>query len=52
MTRKVRDVMSAPPVCMAATESAPAAAKAMKDRGIGTVLVVADGRLVNQQHPT
>jgi CBS domain-containing protein len=45
MTRKVRDVMSAPPVCMAATESASAAAKAMKDRGIGTVLVVADGRL-------
>lgn len=45
MTRKVRDVMSAPPVCMAATESASAAAKAMKDRGIGTVLVVAGGRL-------
>ena len=38
--------MSAPPVCMAATESASAAAKAMKDRGIGTVLVVAGGRLV------
>jgi|ERR1700751_5314236 CBS domain-containing protein len=45
MTRKVRDVMSAPPVCMAATESVSAAAKAMKDRGIGTVLVVAGGRL-------
>jgi CBS domain-containing protein len=45
MTRKVRDVMSAPPVCMGATESASAAAKAMKDRGIGTVLVVAGGRL-------
>jgi CBS domain-containing protein len=30
---------------MAATESASAAAKAMKDRGIGTVLVVAGGRL-------
>jgi CBS domain-containing protein len=45
MARKVRDVMSAPPVCMAATESASAAAKAMKDRGIGTVLVVAGGRL-------
>jgi CBS domain-containing protein len=44
MTRKVRDVMSAPPVCMAATESVSAAAKAMKDRGIGTVLVVAGGR--------
>jgi CBS domain-containing protein len=37
--------MSAPPVCMAATESASAAAKAMKDRGTGTVLVVAGGRL-------
>jgi CBS domain-containing protein len=45
MTRKVRDVMSAPPVCMAATESVSAAAKAMKDRGVGTVLVVAGGRL-------
>jgi CBS domain-containing protein len=45
MTRKVRDVMSAPPVCMAATESVSAAAKAMKDRGTGTVLVVAGGRL-------
>jgi CBS domain-containing protein len=45
MTRKVRDVMSAPPVCMAAIESASAAAKAMKDRGTGTVLVVAGGRL-------
>jgi CBS domain-containing protein len=30
---------------MAATESASAAAKAMKDRGTGTVLVVAGGRL-------
>jgi CBS domain-containing protein len=45
VTRKVRDIMSAAPVCMAATESASAAAKAMKKRGIGTVLVVADGRL-------
>jgi CBS domain-containing protein len=30
---------------MAATESASAAARAMRDRGIGTVLVVAGGRL-------
>ena len=37
--------MSAAPVCMAATESVSAAAKAMKDRGIGTVLVVTSGRL-------
>ncbi len=45
MTRKVRDIMSAAPVCMAATESVSAAAKAMKERGIGTVLVVSGGRL-------
>jgi CBS domain-containing protein len=45
MTTKVRDIMSAAPVCMAATDSVSAAAKAMKDRGIGTVLVVAGGRL-------
>jgi CBS domain-containing protein len=45
MTRKVRDIMSAAPVCMAATESVSAAAKVMKERGIGTVLVVSGGRL-------
>ena len=45
MTRKVRDIMSAAPVCMAATESVSAAAKAMKERGVGTVLVVSGGRL-------
>jgi CBS domain-containing protein len=45
MTRKVRDIMSAAPVCMAATESVSAAAMAMKERGIGTVLVVSGGRL-------
>ncbi|MGH3229140.1 MAG: CBS domain-containing protein [Streptosporangiaceae bacterium] len=45
MTRKVRDIMSAAPACMAATESVCAAAKAMKERGIGTVLVVSGGRL-------
>jgi CBS domain-containing protein len=45
MTTKVREIMSAAPVAMAATESVSAAAKAMKRRGIGTVLVVADGRL-------
>lgn len=44
MTRKVRDIMSAAPVCMAATESVSAAAQAMKERGIGTVLVVSGGR--------
>jgi CBS domain-containing protein len=42
---KVRDIMSPAPICMAATESASAAAKAMKRHGIGNVLVLADGRL-------
>jgi CBS domain-containing protein len=45
MTTKVRDIMSAAPVCMAATESVSAAAKTMKERGIGTVLVGSGGRL-------
>jgi CBS domain-containing protein len=45
MTRKVRDIMSAAPACLAPTESVLAAAKAMKDGGIGTVLVVSAGRL-------
>jgi CBS domain-containing protein len=45
MTRKVRDIMSAAPVCMAPTESVSAAARAMKLRGVGTVLVVSGGRL-------
>src|SRR5579859_311639 len=44
MTRKVREIMSAAPVCMAATESVSAAAMAMKERGIGTVLVLSGGR--------
>jgi CBS domain-containing protein len=43
--RKVRDIMSPAPVCMAPDESVSAAALAMKQHGIGTVLVVADGRL-------
>jgi predicted transcriptional regulator len=45
MTRKMRDVMSPAPVCMAPAESVSAAAKAMKEHGIGVVLVVTDGRL-------
>ena len=45
MTRKVRDIMSAAPACMAATESVSAAARVMKERGLGTVLVMDDGRL-------
>jgi CBS domain-containing protein len=45
MTSKLRDIMSPAPVCVAATESVSAAAKAMKRHGIGTVLVLTDGRL-------
>lgn len=37
--------MSAAPVSMAATESVSAAARAMKEHGIGAVLIIADGRL-------
>src|SRR5689334_4893660 len=42
--RKVRDIMSAPPVCMAPGVSVSAAARAMKRHGAGTVLVLAGGR--------
>jgi CBS domain-containing protein len=45
MTRKVRDIMWSAPVCMAPGESVSAAARAMKQHGIGTVLVLTDGRL-------
>ena len=45
MTRKVRDIMSSAPVCMAPGDSVSAAAKAMKQHGIGTVLVLTDGKL-------
>ncbi len=41
--RKVRDIMSAAPVCMAPGESVSAAARAMKQHGTGTVLVLTDG---------
>jgi len=42
---KMRDIMSAAPVCMAPGESVSDAAKAMKRHGTGTVLVLTDGRL-------
>ena len=45
MTRKLRDIMSPAPERMASTESVSAAARAMRERGIGTVLVMEDGRL-------
>src|SRR6266704_3558717 len=43
--RKVRDIMSAAPACMAPGESVSAAARAMKQHRTGTVLVLTDGRL-------
>jgi len=45
MARKMRDIMSPVPVSLAATESAAVAARAMKEHGIGTVLVLTDGKL-------
>jgi CBS domain-containing protein len=42
---KVREIMSPAPVCMASTESVSAAALAMKEHGVGTVLVVSGGLL-------
>ena len=45
MVRKMREIMSPAPICMTPGESVSAAAKAMKQHGIGTVLVLADGRL-------
>jgi CBS domain-containing protein len=45
MARKLRDIMSPAPVCLAATEPVSMAAKAMKEHGIGTVLVLTDGEL-------
>jgi CBS domain-containing protein len=45
MTRKMRDIMSPAPVCMAPGESVAAAARAMKEHDTGTVLVLSDGRL-------
>jgi CBS domain-containing protein len=45
MASKIRDIMTPAPVCMAPAESVSAAAKAMKEHGIGTILVLDDGRL-------
>jgi CBS domain-containing protein len=43
--RKMRDIMSPAPVCMAPGDSVSAAAQAMKRHGVGTVLVLTDGKL-------
>jgi CBS domain-containing protein len=45
MARKLRDIMSPAPECLEATEPVSAAAKAMKEHGIGTVLVLTGGEL-------
>ena len=45
MTRKLRDIMSPAPACLAPTETVLAAAQAMGERGVGTVLVLTDGQL-------
>ena len=43
--RKMQDIMSPAPVCMAPGDSVYAAAQAMQRHGTGTVLVLTDGRL-------
>ena len=48
MARKMRDIMSPAPVCMAPGESVSAAAKAMKQHGIGTVLVLTVRELLDR----
>jgi CBS domain-containing protein len=45
MARKIRDIMTRAPVCMAPAESAAAAARTMKEQGTGTVLVLDGGEL-------
>jgi CBS domain-containing protein len=45
MARKMRDIMSPAPESMAANEPVSAAARAMKEHGVGAVLIMADGRL-------
>ena len=45
MTIKLRDIMSPAPACLAPTETVLTAAQAMRERGVGTVLVLTDGQL-------
>jgi CBS domain-containing protein len=45
VTKTMRDIMSAAPVCMAPGDSVFAAARAMRRHATGTVLVLAGGRL-------
>jgi len=46
MRTKIRDIMTAPPVCLAPAEAVSAAAAAMRDMGIGCVLIQDDGQLL------
>ena len=45
MTRKLRDIMSSAPACLVSTETVLVAARAMRERGVGTVLVLTDGQV-------
>jgi CBS domain-containing protein len=45
VTRKLRDIMSPAPACLAHTATVLAAARAMRERGVGTVLVFTGGQL-------
>jgi CBS domain-containing protein len=45
MAKKISEIMSSAPVSLAATQPVSAAARAMKEHGIGAVLVLADGKL-------
>ena len=42
---KIRDIMTPAPTSMSRTESVASAARVMRDAGIGTVLVLDDGRV-------
>ncbi|MBV9450961.1 MAG: CBS domain-containing protein [Streptosporangiaceae bacterium] len=46
MAKKIRDVMTPAPVCVAPAESVSAAARAMGEHGIGTVMVCDGDRLL------
>jgi CBS domain-containing protein len=45
VTRKLRDIMSPAPACLAPTATVFAAAEAMRERGVSTVLVLTEGKL-------
>jgi CBS domain-containing protein len=45
MTRNIREIMTPAPVSMTPADSVSAAARAMKEHGIGTVLVADNGQL-------